>query len=155
MASIRCPNPGSRRSGNSEWNGRVANSGKFATSAPEYPAPKLSGPCMCFDLAAETKKLRREGIWDLESHNAIALAKYNDLRVVLIAMKAGSRMEGHKAYGSISIHTLTGRLRLHLPDRAVDIAAENLVILERSQPHNIEALENCSFLLSVSWAKSA
>ena len=122
---------------------------------PEYPAPKLSGPCMCFDLAAETKKLRREGIWDIESHNAIALAKYDDLRVVLIAMKAGSRMEGHKAYGSISIHSLTGRLRLHLPDRAVDIAAENLVILGRSQPHNIEALENSSFLLSVSWAKSS
>ena len=122
---------------------------------PDYPAPRLSGPCMSFDLAAETQKLRKEGIWDIESHNAIALAKYDDLRVVLIAMKSGSRMAGHKAYGSISIHTLTGKLRLHLPNRSIDVAAENLVILERSQPHNIEAIEDSSFLLSVSWARSS
>jgi quercetin dioxygenase-like cupin family protein len=122
---------------------------------PEYPAPKLSRPYMCFELAYETQKLQQEGIWDIESHNAITLAKYDDLRVVLIAMKSGSRMKGHQAYGSISIHTLTGKLRLHLPQGTIDVAAENLVVLQHSQPHDIEAMADSSFLLSVSWAKAS
>ena len=122
---------------------------------PDYPAPKLSGPYLSFDLALETEKLQQEGIWDLESHNAIALAKYDDLRVVLIAMKQGSRMDGHKAYGSISIHTLSGKLRIHMPHDTIDVAARNLIILERSRPHTIEAMEDSSFLLSISWARSS
>jgi quercetin dioxygenase-like cupin family protein len=122
---------------------------------PEYPVPKLSGPYMCFDLAYETKNLLQEDIWDIESHNAITLAKYDDLRIVLISMKSGSRMDGHQAYGSISIHTLTGKLRIHLPQGTIDVAAENLVVLERSQPHDIEAMADSSFLLSVSWAKAS
>jgi quercetin dioxygenase-like cupin family protein len=134
---------------------KMAEKSSITCRHQDYPAPKLSGPCLSFDLVAETQRLRKEGIWDLESHNAIALAKYDDLRVVLIAMKSGSRMEGHKAYGSISIHTLTGKLRIHLPNHTMDVVAENLVILERSLPHNIEALEDSSFLLSVSWARSA
>ncbi len=122
---------------------------------PEFPAPHLNGPYLHFDLESEAEKLRDESIWELESRNAITLAKYNDLRVVLIAMKSGARMEGHKAYGSISIHALTGKLRVHLQHHTMIVTAGELVVLEQSQSHDIEAVEDSSFLLSISWAKGA
>ncbi len=81
--------------------------------------------------------------------------KYPDLRIVLITIKGGTRMEGHKTDESISIYPLAGKLRLHLPEQAVELPAGRLVTLERSVPHDVEAVEDCSFLLTISWPKCA
>jgi quercetin dioxygenase-like cupin family protein len=108
-----------------------------------------------FDLAAETGRLRQEEAWRTTARNAKTLVKYPDLRIVLITMKAGTRMEGHKADGSISVQSLTGRLRLHLPAKTVELLAGNLLTLERAVPHDVEALEESVFLLSISWPKGA
>lgn len=132
--------------------------GKKITARPRkvgHPIPGLTGRSLRFDLAAETRQLRGEDAWKSTSRNAMTLAKYPDLRVVLIAMKGGTRMEGHKTDESISIHALTGKLRLHLPERAVDLPAGHLLTLERAVPHDVEALEASSFLLTISWPKCA
>lgn len=62
-------------------------------------------------------------------------------------------MEGHKTDESISILALTGKLRLHLPEQAVELPAGGLLTLERALPHDVEALEDSSFLLTISWPK--
>jgi quercetin dioxygenase-like cupin family protein len=115
--------------------------------------PGLIGPLLEFDLAAETEQLRQEDPWKTTSRNAKTLVKYADLRIVLIAMKSGTRMEGHKADGSISIQGLTGKLHLHLPNHTVELPAGRLLTLERALPHDVEALEDSSFLLTISWPK--
>lgn len=113
----------------------------------------MTGPILQFDLASETEQLRKEAAWTTTARNAKTLVKYPDLRIVLIAMKSGTRMEGHKAAGSISIHALAGKLRLHLPDQAVEIPAGLMLTLERALPHDVEALEDSSFLLTISWPR--
>ncbi len=120
-----------------------------------HPVPGLTGRMLQFDLAAETEQLRQEDPWKSTSRNAKTLVKYPDLRIVLIAMKRGTRMEGHKTDESISIHALTGKLRLHLPERTVELSAGGLLTLERALPHDVEALEDSSFLLTISWPKCA
>lgn len=131
--------------------GRVSSGSRGAG----HPVPGLIGPLLEFDLATETDQLRREEPWKTTSRNAKTLAKYPDLRIVLMAMKSGTRMEGHKADGSISIQALTGKLRLHFPERAVEIPAGRLLTLERALPHDVEALEDSSFLLTISWPRGA
>lgn len=118
-----------------------------------HPIPGLTGRLLRFDLAAETEQLRQEDAWRTMSRNAKTLVKYPDLRLVLIVMKEGARMEGHKANESISIHALAGKLRLHLPQQAVELPAGHLLTLERTVPHDVEALEDSSFLLTISWPK--
>jgi len=120
-----------------------------------HPVPGLTGPLLQFDLSAETEQLRQEGPWKTTSRNAKTLVKYADLRVVLIVMKSGTRMEGHRADGSISIQSLTGKLYLHLPHQAVELPVGCLLTLERALPHYVEALEDSSFLLTISWPKGA
>ena len=120
---------------------------------PGHPVPGLTGPLLEFDLAAETDQLRQEEPWKSTSRNAKTLVKYPDLRIVLIAMKSGTRMEGHKTDESISIHVLKGKLRLHLSGQAVEVPAGCLLTLERALPHDVEALEDSSFLLTISWRK--
>ena len=121
-----------------------------------HPVRGLAGPLLQFDLAAETEQLRTEEAWRSTSRNAKTLVKYTDFRIVLILMKAGTRMEVHKAEGSISIHTLTGNLRLHLSEQqTVELPAGRLLTLERALPHDVGALEDSSFLLTISWPRGS
>src|SRR5512135_3097140 len=78
----------------------------------------LSGPLLEFDFAAELEKLHRDESWlHPTGRSSKTLVKYPDLRIVLIAMKANSRMHEHTAAGRISVHSLNGHIRLHLPER--------------------------------------
>jgi quercetin dioxygenase-like cupin family protein len=63
-------------------------------------------------------------------------------------------MDEHRAEARISIQGLVGKIRLHLPGRApVELSAGQLLALDCGMPHDVEALEESAFLLTVSWAK--
>jgi quercetin dioxygenase-like cupin family protein len=109
-----------------------------------------------FDLGKEIKELRKEESWNQETgRSSKTLVKYHDLRIVLILMKAKTRMHEHKTPARISVQTISGHIRLHLPKRAVDLPAGNLVALDQCLEHDVEALEESAFLLSISWPPDA
>ena len=120
-----------------------------------HPVPGLVGSLLQFDLASETDQLRQEDPWSTTARNAKTLVKYADLRIVLIAMKSEIRMEGHKANGSVSIQCLTGKVRILLADQTVELSAGRLLTLARGLPHEVEAMEDSSFLLTISWPRGA
>jgi quercetin dioxygenase-like cupin family protein len=112
----------------------------------------LSGPLLQFDLASELDHLHRDESWlQPTGRSSKTLVKHPDLRIVLIAMKANTRMHEHTAAGRISVHTLTGHIRLHLPGRIVDLPAGRLLALDQCVPHDVEAAEDSAFLLTLSW----
>jgi quercetin dioxygenase-like cupin family protein len=112
----------------------------------------LSGPLLQFDLASELDQLHRDEAWlHPPGRSSKTLVKYPDLRIVLIAMKANTRMHEHTAAGRISVHTLNGHIRLHLPGWVVDLPAENLLALDQCVSHDVEAVEDSAFLLTLSW----
>ena len=126
---------------------------KVSPRRASHPVPGLIGSLLQFELAKETEQLRQEDAWNTTSRNAKTLVKYADLRIVLMAMKSGIRMEGHKADGSVSIQGLTGNLRVHLANQTVEVPAGRLLTLERGLPHDVEAMEDSSFLLTISWPR--
>ena len=112
----------------------------------------LSGPLLQFDLASELDKLHRDESWlQATGRSSKTLVKHPDLRIVLIAMKANTRMHEHTAAARISVHSLNGHIRLHLPGRVVDLPAGHLVALDQCVPHDVEAAEDSAFLLTLSW----
>jgi quercetin dioxygenase-like cupin family protein len=108
-----------------------------------------------FDLAAELEQLRAEAIWRQGVRNAKTLVKEPDLRVVVILLRQGARMEEHRAPGRITIHTLSGRLRLQLFDQASDLEAGQILMLDADIPHDVEAIEESAFLLTIAWPAKA
>ena len=68
-------------------------------------------------------------------------------------MKAGTRMGEHRAEGRISIHTLQGRICVHLRDQKLELPAGRLLALDCGLHHDVEALEESAFLLTISWPK--
>ncbi len=123
-----------------------------ATATRSSRAEQLRSALLEFDLNAEMEQLRREESWQWETgRSSKTLVKHPDLRIVLVQMKAGTRMHEHKATARISIQTLTGHVRLHLPDRTVELPAGHLLALDQCLPHDVEAREDSAFLLSLSW----
>jgi quercetin dioxygenase-like cupin family protein len=112
----------------------------------------LSGPLLQFDLASELDQLRRDASWlQTTGRSSKTLVKYADLRIVLIAMRANTRMHEHTAAGRISVQSLNGHIRLHLPERVVDLPAGHLLTLDQCVAHDVEAAEDSAFLLTLSW----
>jgi quercetin dioxygenase-like cupin family protein len=114
--------------------------------------PGLAEPVLQIDFERELQQLRREDSWQRESgRSSKTVAKYPDFRIVLILMKSGARMQQHRAEGRISIQQLKGQVRIHLADRKVTLPAGNLLVLDCGVLHDVEALEESAFLLTISW----
>ena len=63
-------------------------------------------------------------------------------------------MDEHRADARISIQALWARYCLHLPDqKPVELLAGQLLTLDCGMPHDVEALEESAFLLTVAWPK--
>lgn len=84
-------------------------------------------------------------------HRARTLVKDGDLRVVLVALEAGARLAEHHAPGRITIHTLSGHLIVRAAGEASELPAGHLLTLARAVPHEVEAREASSFLLTIAW----
>jgi quercetin dioxygenase-like cupin family protein len=119
--------------------------------------PYLAEPLLRFDLQQELQELRREDSWGRETgRSSKTLAKYPDFRIVLVLMKAATHMDEHRAAARISIQALVGRIRLHLPEQEpLELSEGQLLALDCGMPHDVEALEESAFLLTVSWPNGA
>jgi quercetin dioxygenase-like cupin family protein len=118
----------------------------------EQLAGKLDAPLLGFDLTKEIKHLQQQPAWrEGRGPSSTTLVKHADLRLVLVAMRAGERMAQHRTEARISIHTLRGRIRLALKGQSAELGPLQLLVLEREIVHDVEALEDSAFLLTLAW----
>ncbi len=115
----------------------------------------LSGPCLDFDLEADLARLRGEDAYRRNGHNARTLAKYPDVRIVLGCARAGTRISIREPNERLTIQCLSGLVRVDAGGKAVDLAAGHLAVADKAMAHDIEAVTDSAFLLSVSWPTSA
>jgi quercetin dioxygenase-like cupin family protein len=120
-------------------------------TAKEQELAALTAPLLTFNLTAETERLRGEEHWLKDGRISETLVKYSDFRIVLIMMQAGTLMQEHRADARISIQGLSGRLMVQLPEKTVELSAGDLLVLEKCLPHDVRAVEDSAFLLSISW----
>lgn len=115
----------------------------------ESPVDRLAEPTLTFDLNYATEQLRQEPAWQSGDLNAKTLFKKPDLRVVLLTLKNGARMDEHHAPGPVTIQVLSGRLRIQLADRPVDLGTGEILLLEGGLTHDVEALDQSAVLLTI------
>ncbi len=119
--------------------------------------PQLAEPLLQFNLQEELQQLRERHSWQRETgRSSRTLAKYSDFRIMLILMKAKTQMNEHRAEGRVSIHPLLGRICVHLPDQKIAfLPVGQLLVLDRGVLHDVEAVEESAFLLTIAWPKGA
>src|SRR5215212_7352955 len=109
----------------------------------------LSEPVRGFDLDEELARLREETEWREGRRNAITLHKGGGLSVVLLAMRAGDRLEEHSAPGPISLVVREGRIRFTAEGEALEAGPETVLTCEAKVRHTVEALSDAVCLLNV------
>jgi quercetin dioxygenase-like cupin family protein len=119
------------------------------------PHPQtMAAPYLEFDLARELEQLQGEP-GSPSGHNAKTLVKYEDLRIVLMMLKAQARVAEHQAGGRLSVQTLRGHVRVRAVGRTFNLPAGRLLTLDRDLPHDVEALDDSVVLLTVAWPARA
>jgi quercetin dioxygenase-like cupin family protein len=113
-------------------------------------AESMAEPYLSFDLAAELEQLHRETSWTT-GQTGKTLVKYDELRIVLTAMKAHKRIPIHHTEARISIQTVAGHIQVRMPGATVSLPTGSLLALERGLLHDVEALEESAFLLTIAW----
>jgi quercetin dioxygenase-like cupin family protein len=103
-----------------------------------------------FDLAREIADSESKKPWQ-SGHNARTLFKKHDFRVVLITMEAAAKMKEHHADGTLSVQVLKGQIRFTTRGKPHDLPVGSLFTLGASIKHEVEALEDSAFLLTISW----
>ena len=117
--------------------------------------PPPAAPVLTLNLADEAALVRDEQARREIGHSAVVLAKHDDLRVVLLTLDAGAIVKKHRVEASATLHPVEGRVRVHLPDGAIELGVGQLLVLARDVPHDVEALEKSAVLLSLGHASAA
>jgi quercetin dioxygenase-like cupin family protein len=135
----------------------TTNTCKARTQSDELSRlPWLADPLLKFDLSRELLELRSKDSWGRGTgRSSKTLAKHSDFRVVLVLMKANTKMNQHQAEGRISIQQLSGNILVRLPHQQVTLRNGELLVLDGAVLHDIEAKEESAFLLTISWRNGA
>ena len=113
--------------------------------------PTLANFPATVDLGAIDLELRAEHAYDREGHTARTLRRAHDLRVVLMAMRAGSRMAPHHIGHSVSVQVLFGLICVHISDDPIEIGAGQALFLADGVTHDVVAKSDSSFVLTFPW----
>jgi quercetin dioxygenase-like cupin family protein len=118
--------------------------------------PQLANEVIRRNIGSELQKLKKAPSWQRESgRSSETLVKYDEFRIVLVRMKPESYMSHHRAEGPISIQAIQGKIRVHLPeDRIEELEPGDLLTLDRCLEHDVEALEESAFLLTIAWPEA-
>jgi quercetin dioxygenase-like cupin family protein len=141
------------RTGSTEQPAARPHANGQTSGTVERPAQSLTGTVLAFDLATEVAQLRAERGYREGERNAKTLVKAPDSRIVLTALRAGARVQEHHAAGRVAIQTISGRLRLQVLGQTLDLPAGHLLALEPDVSHDVEALEESAFLLTLAWPR--
>jgi quercetin dioxygenase-like cupin family protein len=128
---------------------------KEGRTGHESLAGHLTAPLMNFNLAEETVHLHEEEAWLRTGRNSKTLVKQPDFRIVLMALQKGAHLEEHSANARISIHTLSGNVKLQLTGQTISLSAGHLLALDRAVEHDLEATEESAILLTIAWPHAA
>ncbi len=113
----------------------------------------LSGEMAQFDLAREIEDSLRQKPWQSGLY-AKTLFKRDDFRTVLITMERGARMKEHHTDGTISVLVIQGAVRVNAQGQTHELKTHGLFTLAPSLRHDVEALDDAAFLLTISWPPS-
>ena len=113
------------------------------------PAERFAGSQHVFSLDRVLTDLRSEAHPARGGHRQITLLQRGSVTQVLFSFEPGGRLREHSAAGLVTIHVLEGRLDVTAEGVVNPLAAGDVLILDPSVPHDVEAATESAMLLTV------
>jgi quercetin dioxygenase-like cupin family protein len=114
-------------------------------------ARQLMDRLLVYSLGEELARLRTEPAWLDGDRNTLALAKGDDVRVLLTTLRPGAALTEIDGAGPATVQLLRGRLAVRLEDDSDELAAGELAVLGGGMPWQLEALDESDVLLTLGW----
>jgi quercetin dioxygenase-like cupin family protein len=109
----------------------------------------MNQPRMAFNIPNELREMKAGEQWRASQRGAKTLAKNDVLRIVLVALSKGMRLNEHKAEGAITVSVAEGTIRFTANGEDSSLEAGALLTLGGGIPHAVEALEESAFVVTV------
>lgn len=113
------------------------------------PDERFAGESRIIDLVATLRDLRAETPPTLRGHRQMTIFKHMAVTQVLFSFEAGSELKDHVAHGLVTIHVLEGHLTVQAGERAHELSAGCVLILNPDVAHSVLADEPSAMLLTV------
>lgn len=124
----------------------------LSESLSEHPGRGIDDPYISVDVPFELARLRASPAFDAEGHAGRTITKYPELRVVLETMKDGVRLPFHETAEQLTLQVVLGQLRVWMRHgESCDLSAASFAAIDAGRVHELEALEDCAFLLTLAW----
>jgi quercetin dioxygenase-like cupin family protein len=108
-----------------------------------------SAPVARIRIADARRRLHEEPAWRSGSRNAITLVKEPGIRVVLTALRKDATLAEHRAPGPLTLHLLSGAVRVGAAGQALDLEPGDVVALSPGMAHDVQARVDSVFLLTI------
>ena len=122
----------------------MSDAGEHSQHRRPHPQP-MAAAYLEFDLTRELEQLHHEPEWS-SGQNAKTLVKYDDFRVVLIALKPHARLPEHQTEGRIAIQMVAGHIQVRAQGRTFDLPMGRLLALDQGCRTTSKLLRRALFL---------
>jgi quercetin dioxygenase-like cupin family protein len=123
--------------------------GNDATINRPHGERLLDAPVVRMDFPAAITRLKTEPAWEKGDRNAVTLLHTDRLRHVLTVMKSGARMPSFSVDGPLTVLVLLGKLQCRVGGESHDMGIGEAVSVRECKEMEIEATEECAFLLTL------
>ncbi len=114
------------------------------------PEPARHGSVV--DLVAIAAELSLDAAAAELGHAARTILREADLRVVVIALRAGATIAEHHAQDTATLQVLQGTVQVGLPGRVVELGVGQLLPLARGVVHDVAAGAPAAIVLTLARA---
>lgn len=119
------------------------------------PAQHLASAFAAFDLRTEADTLLEEARYLPDRRSSKTLVKLAHLRVTLTAACAGTGTSWHHTHAPVTVQCLSGLVRLRAGNAEVELDQAGLATVEAEVEHEVEAVTDSVFLVTVAWTTEA
>ena len=120
---------------------------QFLSDSSPYIA-EIGEQSIQMSLEDEAEALRNRPEW-LSGIARKKLIQYPDFQITLRRMKPNTRIPNHYNPGRICVQTLFGHIRMHADGKTFDLRRGQCLVLDHAVTHDVEAVEESAFLLTV------
>jgi len=110
---------------------------------------KLRADALQFDLQAEMLPLLQRVKENKSGRTAKTLVKDGPLRVLIVGLNQGGKLEEHTVAGPFAVQCLLGKVEVTMGKTKKQLATGDLLVVDAGVPHDVEASEGSVLLITI------
>ena len=105
------------------------------------------------NLTISVDQIKTSSSWMQHDRGSAVLYKSDSMRILIIGLHKGAKLDTHTAPGDISVQVLEGKVIFGTDQKIVEIEKGSMIMLQEKVPHSVHAIEESFFLLTISMNK--